>query len=209
MSLPKSFKPECAEDFIGPAAQLATLLQGTAIEFKKSKEPALFLFYGEPGCAKTQLAKFMLRCFDVGKWNLKDYSGVDLDIESVRDFASDLHLTSMFPGYRGMLVDEVDQMPKKAQVRFLKVCDDVPGDVVIVATCNSHITDLEKRFQSRFQTFEVTGPTGKQAIPLLAKWLGDDAANSLVNGATGGILGQHVDVRALLNDATTMLTASK
>lgn len=207
MSFPKSFRPQSAEDFIGPAALMANIIEGTATEFKNSKEPAMFLFYGAPGCAKTQLAKHMLRCFNVGKWNLKDYAGADLDIEKVRDFANELHMTSMFPGYRGMLVDEVDMMPQKAQGRFLKVCDDVPEDMVLVVTCNSDIEDLEPRFQSRFQTFEIEGPTGNDVIPLLEKWLNPQQARQLVEGATEGVLNKRVDVRALLNDATTMLTA--
>jgi replication-associated recombination protein RarA len=208
MTIPKQFRPTKLEDFIGPARVVADDVVKAARLFGPAKVPAMFLFYGEPGTAKTCLSKFTLSIFGVQPANLVEYSGTDFNIEAVRRWSDSIQQSSLFEGYRGLWVD----MPREAQVRFLKTCDQVADQVVsvrngvvIAATCNSDVAQLEKRFQSRFQTFCVHGPKGEEMIPLLERWLPPESARHLANLSTGRVLSQRVDLRAVLNDATTML----
>lgn len=207
--IPKRFKPQVIEDFVGPARRAATIVKNSADSYTPIGEPGLFLFYGPPGAGKTELAKLCLRLFDVKDFHRTSESGTDMDVEKVRCLAEQLRQRSMFPGYRGVLVDEIDKMPKVAQVRFLKLADDLANHVMVVATCNSGVDDLELRFHSRWQTFPVTGPTGEECRSLLERWLTPDEAARLINGATNDDPEKEVDLRALLNDATTLLLAKR
>lgn len=213
MTLPKQHRPELKgpEDFVGPAQQVAAIAQRIASKYAPMKEPCFFLGHGPPGSGKSSLAKFILRSFGVQPINTVEISGADFDIESVRHWSESIVTSSLFEGYRGLRIEEVDRMPQQAQVRFLKVCDDIAdgkmsirNGIVIACSCNASIADLEPRFQSRFQPFEVRGPKAAEVLPLLRRWLPEDKARQLAAGASEGIAAKSLDVRALLNDATTL-----
>lgn len=222
-TLPKSHRPENVgvEGFIGPAKDIAALFRDKLVpRYKEAKVPAFFLLWGEPGVAKTSLGKYAMKLFGVEGFNQVDYSGTDMTLERVQNFAQDLRMPSMFEGFRGYLFDEIDAMPRVAQVRFLKLCDDVAdgryqtrNGTVIVATCNSKLSELEKRFQSRFQSFEVQGPSKEETVKFLSNWIDPTQATSLVQGFIDGAAEQdgvhpsfvRMDVRCLLQDATTMM----
>jgi len=221
-TLPKSHRPENIgpEGFIGPARDIATLLRDKlAPRYKAAKEPAFLLMWGDPGVAKSSLGKYVMSLFGVEGFNRVSYSGVDMTLDLVQRTAQDLRMPSMFEGYRGFQFDEIDAMPRVAQIRFLKLCDDVADGLfqsrngtVIVATCNSKLSDLEGRFQSRFQTFHVEGPSKEEAVQFLSTWINPVHANMVVQDYIDGTAekdGVHpihvkINVRCVLQDATTM-----
>lgn len=207
--LPTEYRPTEIDHFFGPARTIAKSIVKAAAMCKPRGVPASFLFYGPPGTGKSALASFTVQCFDVPKWNLVSKPGSDLTVEAMRDIAYDLQKTSMFPGYRGYKFDECDMSKKEGQGRFLTIADDLPKNVVIVATCNSHIEELEERFQRRFQVFEVKGPTIEEAIPLVNLWVGNDAAQRICTIAAqdseNARLVRPINVGAMLKDVTTYL----
>lgn len=217
MTLPKQHRPELKgpADFVGPARKVAEIAQRIASKYAPLKEPAMLLMHGPAGSGKSSTAKFTMHAFGVHPLNLTEISGTDFDIEAVRRWSESIVTSSLFEGYRGLRIEEVDRMPSQAQVRFLKVCDDIAdgkmsvrNGIVIAASCNSSLSELEPRFQSRFQPFEVRGPKAEECVPLLKRWLPEDKARALAAGASEGIAAKALDVRALLNDATTLACMS-
>jgi replication-associated recombination protein RarA len=213
-TLPKKYRPTTVEGFVGPAREIASKMASAAATYAPIKEPGFFLFYGEPGTGKSSLCKLALTLFNVDQgWGISKIPGTDLGIERVQNLAVEFQTRSLTQGYRAIMINEVDCMPKKGQIRFLELCDDIADfqDIVVIVSCNSHIDDLEKRFQSRFQPFETKGPgpDDKDAIiALLKHWLSDEDAEALFEAASHGENGRplpEIDMRAVMNDATTML----
>lgn len=175
---------------------------------------------------KSSLAKFTVEKFGVDPLNLTDISGTEMNIEKVNDMALDLRMPSFYPGYRCIRIEEIDTMPRQAQIRFLKLCDDIAdgryqntNGTLIVASCNSNIDSLEQRFQSRFQPFEIQGPDRQQAVDFILRmeWADKTTAEGLVRQQLEGIAAAkkthpdmaRCDVRALLNDCTSLMIASR
>lgn len=217
MTLPKQHRPELKgpEDFVGPARKIAEIAQRIAAKYAPVKEPAFMLMYGPPGSGKSSVAKFAMKAFNVHPMNMVEFSGADFDIDSVRRWSDSIVTSSLFEGYRGLRIEEVDRMPAQAQVRFLKVCDDISdgkmsvrNGLVIACSCNSDINQLEARFQSRFQPFEVRGPKMDEVVPLLSRWLSPEQATQLALGACDNVRNKALDLRSVLNDATTMLVTA-
>lgn len=203
--LPKQFRPSTLQHFVGPARDVAVMIDNAADTYLPLGVAAAFLFFGEPGCGKSSLAKYALERFGVTGFNLSKHNGADVTIDVVRELHRDLRNPNVLPGYRGVWFDEVNFMTRPAQGRFLTLSDEWPERTILVATCNAHVDELEPQFQSRFQPFEVRMPVGKDVTGLLATWFQPTQIAELVNVASDGNPTKGIDVRALLNDATTLL----
>lgn len=224
MNLPKSHRPELTgpDAFCGPAQVCAGIITKIAAAYMPTKTPAMLLYHGFPGTAKSSLSKWTVKAFGVDPLNLTDLSGVELTVDRVQRIAEDLRMPSFYPGYRAIRIEEIDTMPRVAQVRFLKLCDDVAdgrfqnsNGTLIVASCNTDVESMEPRFQSRFQPFEIKGPDKQQAVDFIVRmaWADPTTAEALVKGHLEGIAAQQkthpdmarCDLRAVLNDLTGMM----
>lgn len=206
--IPTKFKPQVVGDFVGPAHRIAVHIAGMAMLALKSRDPACILLFGEPGVCKSQLARFAMDQFQVPKFNQSKMTGLDISVDYVREMCNQMQYVDM--AFRGYWMDEIDTMKRDAQVRWLTMSDDVPPGNLIVATCNSHIDQLEPRFVRRFQTFEVVGPTADEIIPLLSRWLTTAEAGNLARmhaaDAGGGYdPKKRLNAGAILADVKTIL----
>ena len=93
-------------------------------------------------------------------------------------------------------------MPTVAQVRFLTLLDDMPPQNAVVCTSNCKVTELESRFQRRFQVVTLQAPKGEEIERfLLSRWPSLGETNSRWIGvACGGNVGQ-----ALMDAQTRMI----
>jgi replication-associated recombination protein RarA len=156
--LPSDYRPQTPDDFIGPAARIALLFDRILASAMPVQAPIKLLLYGEPGTGKSSLANFICQRLGCNKWTITKLNGTQVKVEAVEELAARLRYKELFGGYRFIWIDEADKIPLVAQVRFLSLLDDLPKQTAVVCTCNSDLNELEKRFQSRFQAFDVAGP---------------------------------------------------
>ncbi len=171
MNLPSLYIPTKLEDFIGPAADIARLMQRAVSDATAAgNAPLKVLFNGDPGVGKSALAKYLMTLLGCHpKWSVKKYSGTDVDIECVREIAIDLHYKDLYSAYRLIWIEEADAISAAAQTRFLTLLDDLPNGSAVVATSNCKTEDFKKRFQTRFKIYEVEAPQPHEIAGLLRR----------------------------------------
>jgi|SRR6185295_1895616 len=203
MNLPSDFRPENPDDFIGPARQLAGLIDRILAAAVPSGATIKLLLYGEPGTGKSSLARHVCNRLGCSKWSVTRLNGTQVKVEVIEELAARLHFRELFGTYRLIWIDEADKIPMVAQVRFLTLLDDLPQHTAVVCTCNSNLDELEKRFQSRFQAFEVTGPGVDTLSGFLAsRWSVPPAvAKEIAVFANGNVRQALLDAQSYLQNA--------
>lgn len=169
MQTPYDFAPTRIEDFCGPARRTGVLLQGLVT--RRRPNSILALLKGEPGTGKSALARHFCRQLS-SPFHLSELNGTDVSIDRLRDLQESIHYTTGHE-YRCILVDEADAIPPAAQVKLLSFLDlaKTKRQVAIVFTSNHDFDKFPERLQSRFQVFEVDGPTYPEIKQfLLDRW---------------------------------------
>ena len=98
-------------------------------------------------------------------------------------------------------IDEADEIPRVAQVRFLTVLDDLPSGVMVACTSNCALADFENRFQTRFQVFEIAPPPPQDIQKLLARIAPEipvREAGQIANFACGNVRQALLDAQGAL-----------
>jgi DNA polymerase III delta prime subunit len=162
-----SWTPTDADHLIGPARRGAMLLEQMAEDAHAMGNPPIkVLINGNPGMAKSALARYFRKLLKCDKWSVSTYSGTQVKVETIEQIAQGLRLTSLFPGYRFICIEEADKIPAVAQVRTLLLLDQLPAQTAVVCTSNCQLKDFENRFQTRFTPIELSGTDRNgQAIP--------------------------------------------
>jgi len=212
------FIPQSADDFIGNniierqsgtltgARQIALHLEKIVrLARKNGNAPIKLLFNGVPGVGKSELAKyvqFLTGCHP--KWGTTKKNGTQMKIELIEDIAQQLWYKNLFGEYRMLWIDEADEIPRVAQIRFLTLLDDLQSGVVVVCTSNCRLADFENRFQTRFQAFELAPPPPddiEKFILRLAPEIPGGDARQIANFACGNVRQALLDAEGVLQQA--------
>lgn len=201
--LSRDFLPQCAEDLIGDARDTALMLE-KAVRLSRANDnaPLAFLFAGEPGLGKSALAAYFQYLLGVDKWSLTKLNGTEVKIEKVPELANSIHYKTLFGEWRLIRIEEADNIPQVAQVRFLTLLDELPNATAVVCTSNCKLNEFEKRFQSRFQVIEVGPPSAHDIQKFLSRFVDhNDIVMRIAEFACG-------NVRQALKDAQGYLQAA-
>ena len=98
-------------------------------------------------------------------------------------------------------IDEADEIPRVAQVRFLTVTDDLPSGVIVACTSNCALADFENRFQTSFQVFEIAPPPPADIQKLLTRIvpsIGAQGITQIANFACGNVRQALLDAQGAL-----------
>lgn len=177
-----SFIPKSENDFIGENIIERTLGDQTGAKLvakqiekalrlanQHGQSPLKFLFNGRPGLGKSDLVKFLGHIAGCNRWNTTKLNGTECKIERIEQIAATLHYKNLFGDWRMLWIDEADEIPRVAQVRFLSLLDDLPSGVIVACTGNCKLEDFEARFQTRFQAFEIAPPPVNEVQGLLTR----------------------------------------
>lgn len=185
---PLSFKPARASDFIGPAHDMALVLNRIVARSTPNGEPVKILLQGDPGIGKSALVDYLLPQLGADQWSITKLNGTQLTIDRLEDWARSLCYRELSGGYKVLRIEELDKASHAAQVRMLTVLDDLPAHCAIIGTSNKQVKDMEPRFQSRFQTFALKGPDQGELAEFLARWpLTKDAIKRIATFACGNV----------------------
>lgn len=211
------FLPQCADDFIGDNVmerQAGNLTGARAIALhiekmvrvsqKNQRSPIKVLFNGKPGLGKSLLAQYLQHLAGCNKFSTEKLNGTQVKIEVVEELARKLQYKSLFGEYRMLWIDEADEIPRLAQVRFLTLLDDLPAGVIVVCTSNCQLKDFENRFQTRFQVFELAPPPAldieKLIIRIAPDITGKDA-KAIATFACGNVRQALLDAQGVVQAA--------
>ena len=209
-----SFQPKSADDFIGnniierqagdqTGARLVALQIEKAVRLadKNGQTPLKFLFNGNPGLGKSALVLYLQTLCKVNKWSTTKLNGTQVKVERIEEIAANLHYKNLFGDWRMLWIDEADEIPRVAQVRFLTLLDDLPGGVVVACTSNCKLSDFENRFQTRFQAFEIAPPPPAEIQNLLTRIVPEISARDaaqIANFACGNVRQALLDAQGAL-----------
>lgn len=208
------FIPKSADDFIGnnfitrptgdqTGARLVARQIEKAVRManQNGQSPLKFLFNGMPGLGKSALVQYLQHLTGCNKWSTTKINGTECKMERIEAIASALRYKNLFGEWRMLWIDEADEIPRVAQVRFLTLLDDLPTGVVVACTSNCSLADFESRFQTRFQVFEIAPPPSADIQSLLVRIAPEISpcdASQIANFACGNVRQALLDAQGAL-----------
>lgn len=199
---PIDYKPLTVQQFIGPAAKAARALDNIITRTEKTAAPLKLLFYGDPGVGKSALVEYLLAQLGTSKWSVTRMSGTEVRLEDVQAFNARLCYRDLFSTYKILWIDEMDRASHTARAAMLTMLDTLPDHVAVVVTCNKSIGEIEQRFFTRFQAFEIKPPTSDQIRQLLGKWkLRAQSINRIAEFCCGNVRHALIEAQTELDQA--------
>lgn len=216
---PLEFKPRTIDDFIGPARKVATLLDKMLTARKPTGIPIRVLLKGDPGVGKSALAHWLIGQLTSNPLSVKRFNGTEVNMDRLDELIQDLSYHAL-DGYRCVHIDEADAIPPTAHKRFLSYMDrlkETPFSAIVI-TSNEGLDNFEERFQTRFQAFDVEGPSYEELVGFLGRFSNDTGMIQAVarcacglrpgSGKSVQLTAARANVRQALDDLDTALLAA-
>ena len=198
MIQPIEFKPRSQQDFIGPAARLARLLENKATAARASGCPFKLLITGGPGGGKSSLVAWLAGALAGHSSSIEMVNGQQVGVDRVNGWIDGQSYRPITGGYNVKIIDELDSASNGA-IGFLRTfLDRLPSFHAVLATSNKEIGDLPESLQTRFQWFNLPRPSG-QDIAVLIQSFGLTSESAEIAKKSAG------NVRSALLDAQSVL----
>jgi replication-associated recombination protein RarA len=198
---PTQYKPRRPDEFIGPAKDLAMVLERIAKRSARTNEPVKVVIRGEPGIGKSALVDNLIEQLGANQWTTTKLNGTQLNVDKIDEWASRLCLREIYGKFRVLRIEEVDKVNAFVQARMLTLLDDLPENVAVICTSNKELKDFDPRFQSRFQVFSLKAPGAEEIKWLLKKFgLRKDDANRIAQFACGNVRLALFDAQSALDE---------
>lgn len=207
---PSQFIPGIPGDFIGPAAQRATVLLNKTQVLLREGGNLKLLLYGPPGSGKTRIAEMVADALASHPTEIERVNGRNLTIELVRGWCDGLRYQSVLGGWTVKVIDELDLATPQAQDLMLSYLDRLPHSHAVIGTSNLNLNVLTDRFQTRFRQQRIEYPdTDTLALWLRKRWgLPIEAARAIAVGSGGNVRAACLDTEDYL-DASALRIATK
>lgn len=198
---PIEYKPLRPDEFIGPAKDLAMVLERIAKRSVRRGDPVKLIIRGEPGIGKSALVESFLDQIGANKWTTTKLNGTELNVEMISDWSRRLCFSELYGKYRVLWIEEVDKVNAFVQARMLTLLDDLPPNVAVISTSNKDLKDFDPRFQSRFQVFSLKAPGADEIAWLLKKFgLRKDDISRIAQFACGNVRLALFDAQSALDE---------
>lgn len=163
-SLVEKYRPKFLWDVVGQSSATKSLEK-----FAGKPHSQAFLFHGPSGTGKSAAAIALARHLGCqvhqGEWGgLHQIAAGEQTSANVREKAKELaHIPFAGEGWKVLIVNESDQMDKRAEVTWLDVLENLPERTVVVFTTN-HIGNLSDRFVDRCMSIEFSGAWNDSSV---------------------------------------------
>src|SRR6185436_15984472 len=127
------------------------------------------LLNGKPGVGKSLLVQYVRQLLGCQDWCTYKFNGTQVKIEVIENLANRFTGSNLYDNYDLVWIDEADEIPRVAQVRFLTLLDDLRPGVAVICTSNCQLKNFENRFQTRFQVMELTPPPSTEIEKLIVR----------------------------------------
>jgi DNA polymerase III delta prime subunit len=195
--------------WIGKTAKIAAMLWKQIPKLQTTTDPCerRYLFTGEPGLAKTEVAEHLAAALSGEEYervharmavNVELVNGQSCTVDVVRAWSNAGHYRPLFGECRVQLVDEIDAISAAALNEIRSYLDRLPPATVFIATTNKGVGDLQEQLQSRFKVCYFDKVRDDEMLTWLVQnhGLPVDYAQTVVKGAKGNVRAAKIDALA-------------